>query len=52
VAKELSKRLRLEAYFPWNDIEEYLQMRLTPIGLSFSDLKRDGDKVFRASHYT
>ena len=46
VAKELAKRLDLEAYFPWNDIEEYLRMRLDPIGIDLNDLKREGVKVF------
>ncbi len=43
--KELGKRLGLEAYFPWDDIEDYLQQRLDPIGIKLSDLKRDGVKV-------
>ena len=44
--KELGKRLGLEAYFPWNDIEDYLQQRLDPVGVKLSDLKRDGVKVY------
>jgi thiosulfate reductase/polysulfide reductase chain A len=46
VAKELGKRLGLDEYFPWDNVEEYLQMRLDPIGLELGDLKRDGVKVF------
>ncbi len=46
VAKELAKRLDLDAYFPFDDIEDYLRKRLTPLGISLNDLKRDGVKVF------
>jgi len=46
VAKEMAKRLSLEEYFAWNDIEEYLQTRLDSLGLRLSDLKRDGVVVF------
>ncbi len=46
VAKELSKRLGVEEYFPWDDIEQYLRMRLAPIGIDLNDLKREGVKVF------
>ncbi|TKJ39129.1 nitrate reductase [candidate division LCP-89 bacterium B3_LCP] len=46
VAKELAKRLNLDSYFPWDNIEQYLDNRLATVGLKLSDLKRDGVKVF------
>jgi thiosulfate reductase/polysulfide reductase chain A len=46
VAKELGKRLGLQDYFPWEDMEQYLRMRLAPTGIKLEDLKRDGVKVF------
>ena len=46
VAKELAKRLDLEVYFPWDDIEDYLKKRLDPMGIALDDMKREGVKVF------
>jgi thiosulfate reductase/polysulfide reductase chain A len=42
IAKKLADKLELGAYFPWNDIEEYLNHRLTSAGLSFEELKKKG----------
>ena len=42
IAKTLAEKLGLGAYYPWNDIEEYLAARLKSGGFSFEDLKRDG----------
>ena len=42
IAKTLAEKLGLGAYYPWNDIEEYLAARLMAGGYSFDDLKRDG----------
>jgi len=42
IAKELGKRLGLQKYFPWNDIEEYLDTRLKSVGLSLQQLKKEG----------
>jgi thiosulfate reductase/polysulfide reductase chain A len=42
IARELAKKLGLAAYYPWNDIEEYLNARLTKAGLSFAELKQKG----------
>ncbi len=42
IAKKLAEKLGLGAYYPWNDIEEYLDFRLKAGGYSFHDLKRDG----------
>jgi thiosulfate reductase/polysulfide reductase chain A len=46
VAKELGKRLGLEEYFPWTDMEDYLRMRLAPTGISFEQLKAEGTVTF------
>lgn len=42
IAKKLADKLGLGAYFPWKDIEEYLNHRLTSAGLSFEELKKKG----------
>jgi len=42
IARELACRLGLEAYFPWKDIEDYLENRLSRAGHSLADLKRKG----------
>ena len=46
VAKELARRLDLDAYFPWDDIEDYLQKRLDPMGITLEEMKREGVKRF------
>ncbi len=42
IARELAKKLGLEAYYPWTDIEQYLEARLSKAGLSFAELKEKG----------
>jgi thiosulfate reductase/polysulfide reductase chain A len=42
IAKKLAEKLGLGAYYPWNDIEEYLAARLKAGGYSFDELKRNG----------
>ncbi|MDZ7315836.1 MAG: molybdopterin-dependent oxidoreductase, partial [candidate division KSB1 bacterium] len=42
IAKKLAEKLGLGHYFPWNDIEEYLNYRLEQAGLSFEQLKQEG----------
>ena len=42
IARELAMKLGLEAYYPWKDIEEYLDRRLTAAGLSLQTLKKTG----------
>lgn len=42
IAKRLAAKLGLEAYFPWRDVEEYLDTRLKGAGLSLAQLKRVG----------
>jgi len=42
IAKKLAEKLGLEQYFPWKNIEEYLETRLKLAGLSFDELKEKG----------
>ncbi|MGE5354092.1 MAG: molybdopterin-containing oxidoreductase family protein [Acidobacteriota bacterium] len=42
IAKKLAEKLGLGAYYPWNNIEEYLDFRLSKAGYSLSELKRKG----------
>lgn len=42
IAKKLAERLDLGKYYPWNDIEEYLEYRLKSGSYSFEDLKKKG----------
>ncbi len=42
IAKKLAEKLGLEAYFPWKDVEEYLDTRLKAAGLSLEELKKTG----------
>jgi thiosulfate reductase/polysulfide reductase chain A len=42
IARELAKKLGLEAYYPWTDIEAYLRYRLEKCGHSFEQLKLTG----------
>ncbi len=42
IAKRLAEKLGLGAYYPWNDIEDYLAARLKAGGYSFDELKRQG----------
>jgi len=42
IARELALRLGLDDYYPWRDIEEYLDHRLKGAGSSLAELKRLG----------
>lgn len=42
MAKKLAEALDLKAYYPWKEIEEYLEYRVTAAGLSYAELKRNG----------
>lgn len=42
IARELAGRLGLEAFYPWRDVEEYLDARLSGAGLSLAEMKRRG----------
>jgi len=47
IAKELGKRLGLEQFFPWQNIEEYLNTRLQSVGLDLETMKTMGTMVQR-----
>jgi thiosulfate reductase/polysulfide reductase chain A len=42
IGRELGRRLGVEAYFPWKDIEECLRVRVTQGGFDFDELKAKG----------
>jgi thiosulfate reductase / polysulfide reductase chain A len=42
IAKKLAEKLGLGNYFPWKDIEEYLDYRLSKAGYSLSEIKKTG----------
>ncbi|UCH25963.1 MAG: molybdopterin-dependent oxidoreductase [Trueperaceae bacterium] len=51
IARELGIRLGLEAYFAWQDIEEYLDRRLTAIGSSLEQAKQVGTLIQKGRPY-
>jgi thiosulfate reductase/polysulfide reductase chain A len=42
IARELAVRLGLGSYYPWKDVEEYLDHRLKAAGFSLAELKQKG----------
>lgn len=42
IARKLADKLGLGQYFPWKDIEEYLDTRLKATGISLDELKKTG----------
>ncbi len=42
IAKQLANKLGLGNYFPWKNVEEYLDTRLKSAGLSLAELKQKG----------
>lgn len=42
MAKKLADKLGLQKYFPWKNVEEYLDTRLKSAGLSLEQLKKEG----------
>lgn len=48
IVRELAHKLGLAAYFPWKDMEEYLDVRLQKIGSSLEEMKRIGVKQLPA----
>ena len=51
IARELGLRLGLEKYFPWKNIEEYLDTRLQLIGSSLEEMKQKGTLVQKGRPY-
>ncbi len=47
IARELGMRLGLEAFFPWKNIEEYLNQRLSSIGLDLDQLRKQKGVVIQ-----
>jgi thiosulfate reductase/polysulfide reductase chain A len=47
IAKELGRRLGLEEYFPWKSAEEYLDQRLSSIGLTLAQLREQQGVVIQ-----
>lgn len=50
IAKELANRLDLAKYFPWKNIEEYLDTRLKKAGSSLKELQKVGVKTMSSTH--
>ncbi len=42
IAKRLAEKLGLGAYYPWEDVEDYLKWRVEDAGLSYAELKEKG----------
>ncbi len=42
IARQLAKKLGLGAFYPWADVEEYLDARLQKAGLSLAELQKKG----------
>lgn len=42
IAKKLAEKLGLGHYFPWKNIEEYFEFRLSKAGYSYEELKKNG----------
>jgi len=42
IAKKLAEKLKLNHFFPWNDIEEYYRYRLNAAGIDYNELKKKG----------
>ncbi len=51
IAKELGTKLGLGEFFPWQDMEEYLDTRLRSIGSSLEEIREQGTIVRRARTY-
>ena len=50
MARELSKRLGLEAYFKWNNIEDVLDWQLRQLGTSLEEMQRKGVRTFERAY--
>jgi len=51
IAKQMAKRLDLEAYFPWNDPDDHLRRLVTPMGVNMSELMSLGAVSFQGKPY-
>ena len=50
IAREIGLRLGLDKYFPWDNIEDYLDVRLKKMGLSLATLKEKGVIELKERH--
>ena len=50
MAKEIAKRLGLEEYFAWNDMEELLDWQFKKMGTSLDEMKRIGVKTYERDY--
>ena len=51
IAKELARRLELEAYFPWKTPEEHLEMLMEPLNVNMRSLRSRGAVTFPGRPY-
>jgi thiosulfate reductase/polysulfide reductase chain A len=51
MAKELANKMKLGQYFPWKNIEEYLDYRLKAAGTSLKEMKKIGVKHYDKEEY-
>jgi thiosulfate reductase/polysulfide reductase chain A len=51
IAKELGNKLGLGEFFPWENMEEYLDTRLRSIGSDLEELREQGTITRRARNY-
>jgi thiosulfate reductase/polysulfide reductase chain A len=51
IAKELAKRLGLEAWFPWRNPDEHLSKIIEPLGIRLAELKARGAVAFEGRPY-
>ena len=51
IAKELAKKLGLEAYLPWSTPEEHLAKVIEPMQVSLGELRNRGAKAFPGKPY-
>lgn len=42
IAKRLAEKLGLAAFYPWQDVEDYLRLRVQEAGLNYDELKAKG----------
>ena len=50
IAKKLAEKMDLEAFFPWENIEELLDWQLKKIGSSLEEMKKIGVKNFKREY--
>jgi thiosulfate reductase/polysulfide reductase chain A len=51
IARELGLRLGLKPWFPWTTVEEYLEQRLSTLGLTLDEVRRTGLIVQKGRPY-